>query len=114
MTYSEKLKDIRWQKKRLCILSRDQWICQYCLVENKPLNVHHKVYIKGRDPWNYPGEVLISLCDNCHKEAEEEKQAFFNLVNILVFDGYSYEELTAMFYEYNIKFSDPNYVNPAF
>ena len=30
MGYSEKLKDPRWQKKRLEILERDNFRCQYC------------------------------------------------------------------------------------
>ena len=28
--YSQKLKDPRWQKKRLQILERDEWNCQIC------------------------------------------------------------------------------------
>lgn len=30
MTYSQKLRDPRWQKKRLEILERDSFTCQHC------------------------------------------------------------------------------------
>ena len=78
-SYSEKLRDPRWQKKRLKILERDDWTCQNCLDTDRPLNVHHKYYIKGCDPWEYPPEALVTLCEGCHvieKEgrAEQERQ----------------------------------------
>ena len=39
--YSEKLRDPRWQKRRLEILERDAWQCQACLSTAKTLHVHH-------------------------------------------------------------------------
>lgn len=71
MTYVEKLKDPRWQKKRLEILSADNWTCQNCDSKEKTLHVHHKIYIKGRQPWDYSDSNFITLCDKCH-EAEEK------------------------------------------
>jgi hypothetical protein len=67
MTYQEKLKDPRWQKKRLKILDRDDWACQSCGDSESTLHVHHKIY-KKCDPWDYPDEVLITLCETCHDE----------------------------------------------
>lgn len=32
----------------------------------KGLNVHHKYYIKGHNPWDYSNEALITLCEKCH------------------------------------------------
>ena len=67
MTYSEKLKDPRWQKKRLEILQRDNFTCLCCdNITNETLNVHHLYYEKGVDPWNYDNHSLITLCDTCH------------------------------------------------
>lgn len=40
-SYSEKLLDPRWQKKRLEILARDNWTCQRCGAVNCELHVHH-------------------------------------------------------------------------
>lgn len=30
------------------------------------LNVHHKVYFRNRDIWDYQDDQLITLCENCH------------------------------------------------
>jgi len=65
MNYSEKLKDPRWQKKRLEILERDEWACKRCGNNEKTLHVHHKKYHK--EPWNAKNEDLRTLCEECHK-----------------------------------------------
>ena len=64
--YAEKLKDPRWQKKRLKILERDNWCCQNCFDTQSTLAVHHVRYVIGLDPWEYPDTLLISLCETCH------------------------------------------------
>lgn len=65
MTYSEKLRDPRWQRKRLEIFSRDNFACVSCGDKTKPLNVHHLVYRKI-DPWAYPDYLYQTLCEGCH------------------------------------------------
>lgn len=30
------------------------------------LNVHHKIYYKNRDLWDYPDDCLVTLCEHCH------------------------------------------------
>ena len=30
------------------------------------LNVHHKIYYKNRDLWDYQDDCLVTLCENCH------------------------------------------------
>jgi len=78
-TYSEKLKDPRWQKKRLEVLQRDDFCCLRCLDSESTLAVHHLFYIRGRNPWEYPMWSLETLCESCHDdehsapEAEDEK-----------------------------------------
>jgi hypothetical protein len=69
--YLEKLKDPRWQKKRLGIFERDEWTCQSCCSDENTLTVHHKYYIPDREPWDYPDDLLITLCEDCHKEEQE-------------------------------------------
>jgi 5-methylcytosine-specific restriction endonuclease McrA len=66
MSYSQKLRDPRWQKKRLHILERDDWSCLICKSTTKNLQVHHVTYIK-EDPWNYPDDHYQTLCDECHQ-----------------------------------------------
>ena len=66
MTYSEKLKDPRWQKKRLEVLNRDQFKCRCCDGEKRTLHVHHIHYTN--EPWDSELLDLVTLCDVCHKE----------------------------------------------
>ena len=71
MTYYEKLKDPRWQKKRLEVMERDEFTCQNCGDDESTLNVHHWYYTSGADPWDYEDEALVCLCETCHKKIEE-------------------------------------------
>jgi hypothetical protein len=64
MNYSDKLKDPRWQKKRLEILQRDDFTCQFCHDKETPLHVHHLKYTN--EPWEAPNEDIITLCEHCH------------------------------------------------
>lgn len=66
--YLEKLKDPRWQKKRLEIFKRDKWTCQICYDTESTLHVHHRLYFKNNEPWDYPNEALVTLCEECHEE----------------------------------------------
>jgi hypothetical protein len=72
-TYSEKLRDPRWQKMRLQIMERDGFACQFCRSTEKTLNIHHKIYDKKREPWEYDGSALVTCCEACHTELEVAK-----------------------------------------
>lgn len=80
-TYAEKLKDPRWQKKRLEILNRDEWKCKACDDSKATLHIHHIAYNKG-DPWDIKDHLLITLCESCHKfETSELGPAAQELIN---------------------------------
>ena len=64
--YRRMLKDERWSQRRNEIMRRDGYRCRRCGANGK-LNVHHKRYIYGRHPWQYPDSNLITLCENCHR-----------------------------------------------
>jgi len=92
MTYAEKLKDPRWQKKRLDIMNRDDWKCNGCNRKDITLHVHHKEYINGRKPWEYDDDNFMTLCESCHgiihlpfmirsSNRIEETENYFNNVN---------------------------------
>jgi len=70
MKYSDKLKDPRWQKKRLEIFERDNWTCIFCGEEEKTLSVHHLYYDKG-NPWEVRNAALVTVCEGCHKKESE-------------------------------------------
>lgn len=72
-TYSEKLRDPRWQKKRLEILQRDEFCCQLCNDKETELHVHHFYYEKGKNPWEYYNDGLVTYCKNCHFIVEKYK-----------------------------------------
>lgn len=67
MTYREKLLDPRWQKRRLEILSRDEWKCHMCEIKTETLHVHHRYYENGLEPWEYGDDALVTLCAGCHE-----------------------------------------------
>ncbi len=71
MKYSDKLKDPRWQKKRLEILSRDEWHCRCCMDGENTLIVHHLKYTPGTEPWDYLNECFLTLCESCHNNEFE-------------------------------------------
>lgn len=62
--YSEKLRDPRWQKKRLEIFNRDKFTCVLCLDKSTTLHVHHEEYFG--DPWEAENGNLKTLCAHCH------------------------------------------------
>lgn len=64
MNYNQKLKDPRWQKKRLKILERDNFICQLCKDDKTELHVHHDEY--SGEPWEVDDKFLTTVCKHCH------------------------------------------------
>lgn len=72
MTYGQKLNNPKWQVKRLFIFNRDGFCCVSCGSGDNELHVHHTEYIKGREPWDYPDELLKTLCYKCHKNEHAE------------------------------------------
>lgn len=61
----------KWKAKRKEILERDNFKCVVCR-SDKDLQVHHRQYHyiqalkKFKAPWDYPGNLLITLCAKCH------------------------------------------------
>lgn len=78
-TYAEKLKDPRWQKKRLEVFERDNFTCQICNSKDETLNVHHKKYSKSGNPWDIYSKFLITYCEDCHKIVEDSKVEINNI-----------------------------------
>jgi len=64
--YLKKLKDPRWIKCREEIKKRDNYKCRLCHEKEIQLEVHHIVYFRKREPWEYEDEYLVTLCEKCH------------------------------------------------
>jgi hypothetical protein len=101
-SYSDLLRDPRWQRKRLEVMQRAGFACELCGDTRTTLNVHHTQYVRGRDPWDYPAAELRCLCEPCHgrehgveaapthretikaRAGVQARQAEYDLVRILV------------------------------
>ena len=93
-SYSEKLRDPRWQRRRLEIMHRDEFTCQKCGDKENTLHVHHRWYKSGKEPWEYPGELLVTLCESCHQSEEENKEAQKYLIRAFLVCGNFNTDLT--------------------
>ena len=96
MTYAQKLKDPRWQKKRLEILERDRFTCIYCGDTKTTLHVHHTLYRKGADPWEYQHEFLMTLCEDCHNIEHMPLGVLERFLLSLLRDSYKYSPMESV------------------
>ena len=56
-------------------ISYQNLILSLYLEENiEGLNVHHKLYVRGKKPWEYSEDHLITLCESCHKETHLKEE----------------------------------------
>jgi hypothetical protein len=65
--------DPRWQRLRLEVMQRDNFLCCCCKDGTTMLNVHHKKY--NGAPWEVPAEELQTLCRPCHEALGEHPKA---------------------------------------
>lgn len=80
--YRQCLRDYRWKERRKEIMRREGFRCRRCGAKGR-LNVHHRWYIYGRMPWQYPDRCLITLCEKCHRHVHF-MQAFWRFLFILL------------------------------
>lgn len=94
-TYKKKLQDQRWLDKRKEILSRDKSRCQRknCTHDNNDLQVHHTEYLPGIDPWDYPNDMLITLCRFHHQQETFRRQVESQLFTTLKMKGFFISDL---------------------
>lgn len=55
------------------------------------LQVHHKYYIEKYLPWDYEENVLVTLCNNCHKKVHQETavQVYIKIKGELIEQNYT-------------------------
>jgi len=87
VNYSDKLRDPRWQRKRLEALDAADWACASCSADELTLHVHHRRYIKGREVWDYSLDELAVLCENCHTIVHELDELAKDLIARAPYDG---------------------------
>ena len=86
-TYFDKLKDPRWQRKRLEAMQAAEFRCEWCMDDSTSLNVHHKAYLKGHELWEYDIEQLAVLCEDCHKLEHNEIDILKLISSYVPMDG---------------------------
>jgi hypothetical protein len=117
-TYSEKLRNPKWQRKRLEILQRDDFTCKLCGDKETELHVNHLKYTG--EPQDAPNEDLETLCKVCHalkhsldelhiiKTASKVKDIYGN--NVLVYRDYLGDVFFAHYdSKCNFDYSTPDY-----
>lgn len=65
----------RWATFREELIELDGEACVRCGKSRKAgatLQVHHKRYLSGKAPWEYPFELCETLCKRCHAEEHGE------------------------------------------
>jgi len=70
LSWSERLRDPRWQRKRLEVMQRADFCCEVCRNATKTLNVHHGFYDRNLEPWEYPDSSLKCLCEEHHRQMQ--------------------------------------------
>lgn len=102
MNYNEKLKDPRWQRKRLEILQRDGFKCMDCDDHESTLHVHHIAYYG--EPWDCPDDLLVTLCENCHSvESNKLKSITKDLIKYMKEAGLRADDFIDIACEYYYK-----------
>lgn len=76
VTYGMLLTTSEWKRRRAQILARDEHRCQTCKKNTVQLEVHHKRYIQGRLPWDYPDDELVTMCMNCHMDLHNSRDVY--------------------------------------
>ena len=100
MVYKEQLRDRRWQIKRNAILQRDNNQCQNnnCLYKHDTsvlIEVHHLFYLENTFAWDYPNDMLLSLCHKCHTNEQLRPKEEKYLINTLRIKGFLVSDLLA-------------------
>ena len=75
-------------------MQRDQFTCQACGSKENTLHVHHRSYVFGNEPWDYPDTNFITLCWECHESEEFSKTDVQDKIRQLLQEGYTYENLS--------------------
>jgi len=101
--YGQKLRDPRWQRKRLEIMQRDEFKCRLCGDHEATLNVHHLLYQRGADPWDYRDTALLTVCEACHEELHISRFGE-SLLESLVVGGANLSHLYGLLYAFEMEF----------
>jgi 5-methylcytosine-specific restriction endonuclease McrA len=72
--YEKQLRKPRWIMLCKRLKEKAGWKCTKCGETKKLLHVHHLKYINGHKVWEYPDELLVVLCCDCHDEIHRHER----------------------------------------
>lgn len=64
-------------------MQRAEFRCESCQAADKTLHAHHRIYIKGRAPWEYEDDDLACLCEECHRLWHEKRAELDDAIKYL-------------------------------
>jgi len=96
--YQSQLLSDEWKNKANEIRERDNYKCQAfdCSTPKSRLEVHHIDYINHKAPWQYPNDMLITLCSRCHSKEIYRYKFEENLYTALKMKGFLACDLMAL------------------
>ena len=87
---------------RLQILERDGWCCQKCFDSESTLHVHHLRYVPRWEPWEYPEELYLTLCEECHSyEYEMMPDVVDSLIEQIKHKGFLSDDIKTLASAFN-------------
>lgn len=96
--YLKLLNRKEWQDRSHQIKTRDNLTCQAfnCSTPKSILQVHHLDYFIHHNPWDYPDDMLITLCKDCHQKEIARYKFEEGLFTALKMKGFLTCDLMAM------------------
>jgi hypothetical protein len=79
----ESYKNPQWQRKRLEIMQKKGFKCEWCSSGEKELHTHHLRYEKGKELWEYEDSNFMILCKDCHKTFHIALNVFNSVLSLL-------------------------------
>lgn len=55
-------------------MQKAEFACGRCGNEEATLHIHHRIYRKKKQPWEYADDELECLCEDCHMGAENDRE----------------------------------------
>ena len=99
MVYTNLLETEEWKSRRREIIERDNHKCQAsgCNGKSKTLQVHHIDYISHDfKPWEYPNDMLLTVCQACHHKEQFRWQIEESLFTSLKMKGFLFGDIKAL------------------
>ena len=83
MKPSNKFEDPRWERKKLHVIRLRGNACEVC-GNTRHLRVHHLLYAKSVNPWEYPDDQYQCICEPCVHERKPLVEAAVDNLRLML------------------------------